>query len=368
MDDEAKEKAKKKAEKAARKAEKEAKKARKAEKEAKKLAKLKGEDGDDDLKEKGGDDEDEDIVMYGAPDDHAWTDTSAALKDTEKNKKDDGPDLSVSAYCMTIKPLYCPAVLTYLMLYALHQLVYGPDGKKLSNKERKKLIKAREAAARAAEYEKQAAKASAEGAQFACSQTAVNENDPQWQNSLDINIPSFTISAAGKVLFKDAQFNISHGRRYGLVGPNGKGKSTLLKMIASKDLILPPRVDFLYVEQEVQADDTPAVDAVLKADKVRWNLLEEEKTLSAAIDAGDEDPKKFTRLQEVLDELNTIGASAAEAKARRILFGLGFDGEMQTKPTKMFSGGWRMRISLARALFIEPTLLMLDEPVSMIPI
>ena len=159
----------------------------------------------------------------------------------------------------------------------------------------------------------------------------VNENDPQWQNSLDINIPSFNISAAGKILFKDAQFNIAHGRRYGLVGPNGKGKSTLLKMIASKDLILPPRVDYLYVEQEVQADDTPAVDAVLKADKVRWNLLEEEKMLTEAIDKGDEDPKKFSRLQEVLDELNTIGASAAEAKARRILFGLGFDGEMQTK-------------------------------------
>lgn len=211
------------------------------------------------------------------------------------------------------------------------QPTHDKNGKKLSNKERKKLQKAKEAAERAAEYEKQAAKASQEGAQFACSQTAVNENDPQWQNSLDINIPSFNISAAGKILFKDAQFNIAHGRRYGLVGPNGKGKSTLLKMIASRDLILPPRVDFLYVEQEVQADDTPAVDAVLKADKVRWGLLEEEKELTAAIDAGDEDPKKFERLQAVLDELNTIGASSAEAKARRILFGLGFDGEMQTK-------------------------------------
>ncbi|KAL7468177.1 hypothetical protein ACHAXS_008399, partial [Conticribra weissflogii] len=336
IDDEAQEKAKK-AEKAARKAEKEAKKARKAEKEAKKHAKLQAKGSDDEGGEDddGGDeDEDEDGVFYGAPDDHAWTDKSHAIAESEKHK-DDGPDMS---------------------------LVYGPDGKKLSNKERKKLIKAREAAERAAEYEKQAAKASMEGAQFACSQTAVNENDPQWQNSLDINVPSFNISAAGKVLFKDAELNIAHGRRYGLVGPNGKGKSTLLKMIASRDLILPPRVDFLYVEQEVQADNTPAVDAVLKADKVRWNLLEEEKSLTEAIDNGEDDPKKFKRLQEVLDELNTIGAASAEAKARRILFGLGFDGEMQTKPTKMFSGGWRMRISLARALFIEPTLLMLDEP------
>lgn len=119
-------------------------------------------------------------------------------------------------------------------------------------------------------YEKVAAKASKEGAQFACSQTAVPKNDPHWENFLDINIPSFSsISAAGKILFQDAVLNIAHGRRYGLVAPNGRGKSTLLKMIASRDLILPPRVDFLYVEQEVVADDTPAVDAVLKADENR---------------------------------------------------------------------------------------------------
>lgn len=68
------------------------------------------------------------------------------------------------------------------------------------------------------------------------------------------------------------------------------------------------------------------------------------------------------RLGEIHEQLNVIGASSAEAKARRILFGLGFTAEMQIRPTKYFSGGWRMRISLARALFIEPTLLMLDEP------
>jgi ATP-binding cassette subfamily F protein 1 len=199
------------------------------------------------------------------------------------------------------------------------------------------------------------ARASKEGAQFACSQTAVNENDPQWENSLDINVPNFSISAAGKILFKDASLTIGHGRRYGLVGPNGKGKSTLLKMIASGDLKIPPRVDFLYVEQEVVADNTPAVDAVLKADKKRWDLLQEEKILTRKVDEGDESPDTIDRLQYVIDELTQMGAASAEAKARRILYGLGFDVEMQTKPTKMFSGGWRMRISLARALFIEPT-------------
>ena len=179
---------------------------------------------------------------------------------------------------------------------------------------------------------------------------------------MDINIPSFNISAAGKVLFQDAAFNIAHGKRYGLIGANGRGKSTLLKMIASNDMKLPPRVDFLYVEQEVVADNTPAVDAVLRADKVRWSLMEEERDLTQAVDNGDEDPKKLARLQEVYEELSSMGADSSEAKARRILYGLGFDVEMQTKPTKMFSGGWRMRISLARALYIEPTLLMLDEP------
>lgn len=240
--------------------------------------------------------------------------------------------------------------------------MYDANGKKLSNKARKTIIKEREAAARLAEYEVTAAKASAEGAQFACSQTAVNEKDPQWENALDISIPNFSISAAGKILFKDASLTIGQGRRYGLVGANGRGKSTLLKLIASRELRLPPRIDFLYVEQEVVADDTPAVDAVLKADKVGWGLMLEEKALMKRVDAGDESAATIERLEVVLEELTQMGAASSEAKARRILHGLGFAVDMQTKPTKMFSGGWRMRISLARALFVEPTLLMLDEP------
>eukprot|EP01035_Chromulina_nebulosa_P018145 gene18145-23799_t len=233
---------------------------------------------------------------------------------------------------------------------------------RVSNKARRKLAKELEAKEREEEYRVSLMKASIEGAQFAVSQSAINPDDPQWQNSLDIIIPSLNISAHNKELFVNAELHIVHGRRYGLVGPNGAGKSTLLKMIAYGELKIPPRVDYLYVEQEVLADDTPAVDAVLKADKERWLLLQEEKEILAEIEKVGANEVLDTRLGDVYEALSLINASAAESKARRILFGLGFDAEMQVRPTKYFSGGWRMRISLARALFIEPTLLMLDEP------
>lgn len=110
---------------------------------------------------------------------------------------------------------------------------------------------------------------------------------------------------------------------------------------------------------QVMADDTPAVEAVMRADKERWALVKEEKALLAALEK-EPDEAKDARLAEVYEQMAAIGADRAEAKARRILYGLGFDAEMQVKPTKNFSGGWRMRISLARALFLEPTLLMLD--------
>mmetsp|Transcript_30071 Transcript_30071/g.67434 ORF Transcript_30071/g.67434 Transcript_30071/m.67434 type:complete len:1014 (-) Transcript_30071:33-3074(-) len=237
----------------------------------------------------------------------------------------------------------------------------GADGKKITKKELKKLMKDREAKQRAKDFLEEQQKRSLEGAQFACSQTAIDERDPQWLNALDINIPSITISAYNKNLFVDAPLMIAHGRRYGLVGPNGKGKSTLLKMIASGALKIPPRIDALYVEQEVHADGTPAFEAVLMADKTRWALIKEERDITAQLASAPSEALD-ARLAQVYEEMTAIDAAAAEPKARRILYGLGFDSEMQNRPTQQFSGGWRMRISLARALFIEPTLLMLDEP------
>ncbi len=181
----------------------------------------------------------------------------------------------------------------------------------------------------------------------------------QMETAVDIKIDKFSIAAKGKDLFRDASLLIAQGRRYGLVGPNGHGKTTLLRHIGSRALQIPPNIDVLYCEQEVVADDRSALETVLAADVKRTELLAEVKDLEAKQEKG----KDVTaRLTEVYEELRAIGADQAEPKARRLLAGLGFSREMQERATNKFSGGWRMRVSLARALFIEPTLLMLDEP------
>jgi len=181
----------------------------------------------------------------------------------------------------------------------------------------------------------------------------------QMENAVDIKIDKFSIAAKGKDLFTNASLMIAQGRKYGLVGPNGHGKTTLLRHIGNRALQIPPNIDVLYCEQEVGADERSALQTVLDADEKRTELLQTVKDLEAQQEKGKD---VASELGEVYDELNAIGADQAEPKARRLLAGLGFCTEMQNRATNKFSGGWRMRVSLARALFIEPTLLMLDEP------
>uniref|UniRef100_A0A5S6R4D1 ATP-binding cassette sub-family F member 1 n=1 Tax=Trichuris muris TaxID=70415 RepID=A0A5S6R4D1_TRIMR len=199
------------------------------------------------------------------------------------------------------------------------------------------------------------------GDQFTVSQQTRTAAQTQlMENVQDIKVENFTISAQGKDLLVNACLTIAAGRRYGLVGPNGMGKTTLLKHIANRKLDIPANIDVLYCEQEIEVDERSPVDVVLRADTKRVELMEREKQLMERVTSGDLSAND--ELQEVSDELMAIGADAAEPKARRILAGLGFNEEMQMRPSNQFSGGWRMRISLARALFLEPTLLMLDEP------
>ncbi|KAK8724215.1 hypothetical protein OTU49_011284, partial [Cherax quadricarinatus] len=168
------------------------------------------------------------------------------------------------------------------------------------------------------------------------------------------------------ILIQNATISLAFGRRYALVGRNGLGKTTLLRMLASRVLRIPSHISILYVEQEVIGDDTIALESVLECDTQRKNLLDREKEIQARISLGDSDETLSTQLSEVYAELQAIEADKAPAKASVILNGLGFNPEMQRRKTSEFSGGWRMRIALARALFSQPDLLLLDEPTNML--
>lgn len=186
--------------------------------------------------------------------------------------------------------------------------------------------------------------------------------------SMDIRIENFDVSFGDKVLLQNADLVLAQGRRYGFVGRNGLGKTTLLRMISGKQLKIPAHISILHVEQEVVGDSTIALESVLECDFARNDLLKREKEINALINGGSSDPSLSPELSEIYIALQSIDADKAPARASIILNGLGFNADMQTRATKTFSGGWRMRLALARALFSKPDLLLLDEPTNMLDI
>jgi len=188
--------------------------------------------------------------------------------------------------------------------------------------------------------------------------------------SRDVRIENFDLSYADRVLLKEADLSLIFGRRYGLVGRNGIGKTTLIKMLSRRELFVPSHISILCVEQEVRGDETQVLQSVLECDTERENLLEEEKKLLALAhespksDATDESAS--ARLAQVYARMHEIEADKAPARASLILAGLGFSTKMQNQQTRELSGGWRMRLALARTLFSRPDLLLLDEPTNML--
>lgn len=175
---------------------------------------------------------------------------------------------------------------------------------------------------------------------------------------LDIN--DITLRFSGRLLFSGASAHISDGQKVGLTGRNGTGKTTLFKLILGLlspddgDIRLTKGHRIATVAQDVPEGEISLLDCVLKADTERTALLEE---LAQA-----EKEHNGVRIGEIHERLNVISANSAAARAGAILYGLGFSAEQQMRPVSSFSGGWRMRVALAAALFIPSEILLLDEP------
>lgn len=147
------------------------------------------------------------------------------------------------------------------------------------------------------------------------------------------------------------------GRRYGLLGLNGCGKSSLLSVLGNREVPIQDHIDIFHLTREIPASTKTALESVMEVDAERILLEKQAEELATA-----EDDESQEQLMDVYERLDEMSADQAEARASRLLYGLGFDKNMQQKAAKDFSGGWRMRIALARALFVKPHLLLLDEP------
>jgi ATP-binding cassette subfamily F protein 3 len=171
-----------------------------------------------------------------------------------------------------------------------------------------------------------------------------------------LQINDLTFDAWGRRFFDHASVSLPVSAKVGLVGRNGVGKSTLFKLILGQlhagedEISYPKSARVASVDQEHPATPVSLLDTVLAAD-------EERERLTQSLDTADPE-----HLGEIYARLSEIGADRAPSRAAEILSGLGFSHADLSRPMAEFSGGWRMRVALAAALFAEPDLLLLDEP------
>ena len=177
-----------------------------------------------------------------------------------------------------------------------------------------------------------------------------------------LSLTNLSLRRGTKVLFEGASMQLHAGQRLGLIGANGCGKSSLFALllgqleadqgeagIDSQDVIS-------HVRQESPADTCSALDYVLDGDR---ELREIQARINQCQAAGEHDS---ALLHELFERMEIIEGYAAEARAARLLSGLGFAADTFDNPVQSFSGGWRMRLNLAQALMCRSDILLLDEP------
>lgn len=175
-----------------------------------------------------------------------------------------------------------------------------------------------------------------------------------------LNFTNLTLRRGNTTLFRDVSLTIHAGQKLGITGSNGSGKSSLFALIRGElhpdqgECSLPSNLVVSHVAQETPAVDDLALEYVLQGDAEYYQL---QSRITQAESDGETD-----KLGEWHERMGQIGGYAAPARAARLLDGLGFSQEQARQAVREFSGGWRMRLNLARALMCRSDILLLDEP------
>ncbi|PPK73436.1 ATP-binding cassette subfamily F protein 3 [Methylobacter tundripaludum] len=175
-----------------------------------------------------------------------------------------------------------------------------------------------------------------------------------------LNFKNIALRRGVRVLFDHASFTIHKGQKVGFTGANGAGKSSLFALVRGElhldegDFSMPPGLEIAHVAQETPATDCSAIDYVIDGDQ-ELRRLQKQLLIAEQNDDG-------LKQAELHAALETIGGYTAQARASRLMSGLGFTADQETNAVNSFSGGWRMRLNLAQALMCRSDVLLLDEP------